>query len=208
MKSNERPDFETLIDWLEGRLPAEAAQALARELGLAGEETQADLEWLQGFLQASRTARLVAPPAALRQSLRQRFAEFAAGRRPAAFFQRLRAALTFDSRLHPASAGVRAATSVRRRQFIYDTALAEIALDLRLRPEDGHINLLGQVFPSGDIAPESFSIHLFRGEAEAGITVSDDLGEFSFTGLPAGVYEIILSTDGFEILLSSVQIQI
>jgi hypothetical protein len=45
-----------------------------------------------------------------------------------------------------------------------------------------------------------------RGSNYAGRTSADELGEFFFTGLGSGDYEMILSTERFEIVLPTLKL--
>jgi hypothetical protein len=213
MNESNTARFAELLDWLEGRLPADEARALADRLQNADDRTQADLAWLRAFLQASQTVRLDAPPARVRATLRNRFADYAQAGQPPGFFRpdiyrRWLATLTFDSRAQPATAGLRsAAAEGLQRQLIYTTEVAEIALNLYPRPPDQRFNVTGQVFPKLDIPRDVFSVQLLRGALQAGLTMTDDLGEFAFDSVPAGEYELVISAGDFDIVIVSVQLQ-
>jgi hypothetical protein len=118
------------------------------------------------------------------------------------------ASLTFDSRSQMAAAGLRSADITgAQTQLIFSTPVAEVALNFQTRPQDQHINLFGQVFPLEDRPMQAFSVQLLSGAQEAGLASSDELGEFAFEGIPAGTYDLILSTDTFEVLIPSIQLQ-
>ncbi len=207
MKSQKRPKFAHLVDWLEGRLPEAEAEALSAALEKAGEETRADLAWLRSFLEISKELKLSAPPPRVRKELRRLFNEKSQERRQAGFFQRLQASLFFDSRKQAAAAGLRSvAREGQHRQMIFNTGVAEIALDIYTRREDGLVDLAGQVFPTEESAGFVFSVHLVRGSSQAGRTRADELGEFFFSGLAGGDYEMILSTQRFEIVLPTLKL--
>jgi hypothetical protein len=207
MTSYARPKFAQLLDWLEGRLPEAEAQALSAALEKAGVETQADLAWLRSFLEVSKKIKLSTPPPGVRKNLKRLFSEKSQDRRPAGFFQRLQASLFYDSQTQPAAAGLRSvAREGQHRQLIFNTGVAEVALDVYVRPEDGLVDLAGQVFPTEESAGFPFSIYLMRGSNYAGRTSADELGEFFFTGLGSGDYEMILSTERFEIVLPTLKL--
>ena len=71
-----RPDFRTLLDWLEGRLDADQAARVAAQVAAADERTLRTLDWLRGFLTTARELPLEEPPPAVRQSLKQYFARW------------------------------------------------------------------------------------------------------------------------------------
>ena len=208
MQKHSGPEFARILDWLEGKLPEEEAAALAAQLAAAGEETLADLNWLRSFLELSRKNKLASPPPELRHELRRLFVEYAGEHRPQNAFRRMLASLTFDSRSQMAAAGLRSADITgAQAQLIFSTPVAEVALNFQTRPQDQHINLLGQVFPLEDRPMQAFSVQLLSGAQEAGLASSDELGEFAFEGIPAGTYDLILSTDTFEVLIPSIQLQ-
>lgn len=71
-----RPDFRTLLDWLEGRLDTDRAEQVAAAVAEADEQTLRTVEWLRGFLSTARELPLEAPPPIVRQSLQQYFANW------------------------------------------------------------------------------------------------------------------------------------
>lgn len=71
-----RPDFRTLLDWLEGRLDADKAERVAVQVAEADERTLRTVDWLRGFLTAARGLPLEEPPPTVRQSLKQYFARW------------------------------------------------------------------------------------------------------------------------------------
>ena len=199
--------FARLVDWVEGRLTEEEAAAIARELERADEATRADVAWLRAFLQVSENIVLASPPPKVREELLQRFEAYAQERRKPGFLQRLMATLTFDSRVHMATAGARAAgAETSQQQLIYSTDVADVALSIQPHAHEPSFDVSGQVMPSGDMAPDIFSVQLLRGTEEFGITTTDDLGEFTFESVPVGTYEMVLSSESFEILIEPVEL--
>lgn len=188
-----------LLDWLEGRLSDEEAQVVAREVEAGGEALQAEVAWLQRFHQARQSVRLASPPPSVRENLKERFRVMIAERRPPSLLQRFLATLTFDSHAGVASAGTRSA-SVQglERQLIFTTSAAEVALNLQPRPHDHLLHIAGQLFMDA-IADGPFSVQLLDATTEVALTATDDLGEFTFTAIPAGDYELIISSDLFEV---------
>jgi hypothetical protein len=208
MKQPNSLHFPQLLDWLEGRLPEAQARAIVERLQTADEATQADLAWLRRFQEIRQSIRFVPPPAEVRDALKRRFEAYAQDRQAPGFFRRLLAELTFDSRTQWAVAGVRSAAGEGlQHQFIYTTEVAEVALNLQPSGADRYIVLTGQVFPIGDIAPNAFSLQLLRGNLEAGLATTDELGEFAFAAVPAGEYDLILSADRFEIVIPAIPLQ-
>jgi hypothetical protein len=207
MNDSNTPRFSELLDWLEGKLPPAEAQAVAERLETADAATQADLDWLRLFLQARQFVRYASPPG-VRETLRARFAAYAEAREPPGFFRRWLATLTFDSRAQPAAAGLRsAADEGTQRQLIYTTEAAEIALTVHSTLPDKNFIVTGQIFPAGDIPAHAFSVQLLRDVLEVGLAAADELGEFTFTNLPAGDYEIVVSAGQYEVVIPPLRIQ-
>lgn len=209
MNKPESIPFSRILDWLEGKLPEDEARAIAEQLPMADEATQADLAWLREFQAIKGAVKMASPSAEVREVLRRHFADYARPRPPPGLFRRLIADLIFDSRTQPVLAGLRsAAAEGLQRQLIYTTEVAEVALNIQPIAEGQRLAVTGQVFPTTDAAPEAFSIQLLRQALQAGLTTADELGEFAFDGVPADEYEIILSTAQFEVVIPSVPLRV
>lgn len=205
---------ERIWDWLEGRLSAQEAATVAAQVAGADVATQAEVAWARAFLKVSETVVVEAPPPQVHQKLQQLFTAHwqqrpttlartttATGESQPGFFQRLVAALTFDTYLQPGLAGVRSAESMTTRQLVYSAGVADVALNLRRDQTAGRHTLLGQLLPTGDLQPATVSVQLLHNQREAGITLADDLGEFAFADLADGEYQLILSADQLDLLL-------
>lgn len=203
--SQEKIDFETLADWAEGRLPEVEARAVEERLADADEATRADAEWLRSFSRASKEVVLEDPPAEQRAELGRIFESYAEGRRQPGPLRRLVATLSFGG-MQPL-AGVRSAASQESQgQLVYTTEAVDIALNFRRRPGDGRLDLDGQVFPNDDEEPEAFGVQILLGTEEVATTATDELGEFAFEGVEPGEYQILLSGEQVEILISPVEL--
>ena len=187
MSDRREVPFERLLDWLEGQLSEEEATAIEKQVGVAGAGTQDVVAWLRAFQQVSEDVVLGTPPRSVHEALRRRFRSQAAGQRRPGILRRLAAALTFDSSLQPALAGVRSPGSLngadQARQLIYQTEVAEIALNLQQQPGDAGFDLLGQVYPLAHSAPPHFSVQFLCDGDEIALTTTDELGEFFFQGV-------------------------
>jgi len=199
-------EFQHLADWAEGHLSEEEARAIEARLADAGEATRAGAEWLRAFSHLSESVVLDEPPAEVREELTRRFEAYAEGRRQPGPVRRLVAALSFEGGAQ-AAFGVRSAAARESQgQLVYTTGAADIALNFRRRPGDGSLDLDGQVFPAGD-EPEDFGVQLLRGATEVDTTATDDLGEFTFRAVPPGEYQILVSGDRVEILISPIELR-
>jgi hypothetical protein len=200
--------FSQLVDWVEGRLPEEEAQAVEEQLAIADSATLADVAWLRKFIRATEDSDLESPPPEVRRTLIARFEAHAEGRRPPGFLKRVVATLTFDEGLRPA-VGVRSAGAQgARRQLVYSADDLDVALNFLPRARDKDFDLDGQVLPRDDVELGYFSVQLLQSETELGITATDDLGTFAFESIPSGVYEIILSTDRVEVSIAPVELNV
>lgn len=203
--------IERLLDWLEGRLSSEASQAISAQVAAADETVQADVTWLRAFLRLSDIVVLEDPPPTVHAALVQRFAEqrqnslptgtqgVTQGEPSLGFWQRIIATLTFDSHLQPGLAGARGAEQPRTRQLIYNSAVADIALNLY--QEANTLTILGQILPTGALAPENCAVQVLRNERSVGLVLADALGEFSFKGLPPGDYQLTVTGDQFDLTI-------
>jgi hypothetical protein len=198
--------IEQLVDWLEGRLsPTEAAE-VEQQVHMAGPAVEPEVAWLRAFLRISQEVTLVEPPPSVRQALTERFAAYAQSQRAPTIFERIVAALTFDSGLLPAPVGVRAA-SARTRQLVFAAPQLDVVLNVEPRSDNERVDLLGQILPTiAGSLPEPFAIQLLQGESEAAIAMSDDLGEFEFSALASGSYQLVISNESMEILLPIFQL--
>ena len=203
---HEKISFERLADWVEGRLSEDEARAVEEHVAGADEATRAEVAWLRAFARTSEDTVLDAPPPEVREELTRRFEAYAEGRRSPGLLRRVVASLSFDSGLQPAFGVRSAASGEAQRQLIYATDAAEIALNVRSRA--GSLDLDGQVFPAGDEDPASFSVQLLSGTDEVGITGVDELGEFGFQDVPPETYQILISSDRVEILISPIELRV
>jgi hypothetical protein len=196
------PDFEKILDWLEGRLPEDEAAAVARYVESAGPEVRSEVDWLREFREISAGTVFDTPPPEVRETLARRFESRA--RKPG-LLERMLASLTFDSGRQSALAGVRSGGAQEsRQQLVYATDLADVAVNIQQR-QNRRLDLSGQIFPTGDVEPEGFIVQLLRGSKEAGITIADDLGEFAFRELEPDTYELVLSNGEYEILIPPIE---
>ena len=201
-------DFERLLDWVEGRLSEEEARKV--EEMMTAESVRTEAEWLRAFVRVSEETTLEKPPPEVRETLARRFRSYAEKteeKNQPGFLERILATLTFDSDAQPAMAGFRSAGGGRSsRQLVYNAEVAEIALNVRGRPNNGHVDVYGQVFPDVDEDPGAFSVQLLKGADEVGLTAADELGEFAFEGVEPGTYEMVLSAAQVEFLITPVEI--
>jgi hypothetical protein len=208
MNDSKNSRFSELLDWLEGRLPPEEAQVVTERLETADTATQADLDWLRLFHQVRQSIQTALPPPSVRATLQERFAAYAETRELPGLFQRLLAMLTFDSRTQLVTVGLRSvADDTEPRQLIYTSESAEIVVTIQPTLPDKNFTVTGQIFPLRDTPADAFSVQLLKDVREVGLVAADDLGEFTFTNLPAGEYSMVVSAGEYEVVISSLYLQ-
>ncbi|MEZ4677630.1 MAG: hypothetical protein R2932_25785 [Caldilineaceae bacterium] len=211
--------FEQLVDWVEGKLDATDAALVAAAVA-ANPELQTTIDWLEQFSSVRQQVTLADPPSTVQRALMARFVErhqpTTATMQPSAqqapeettpgFFQRLLATLTFDSSTGLAPAGVRSATTPDERQYLYHTAIAEIALNVQQDSNLPQVTLWGQVFPLDDhLDPAGLTVQVLQDAKEMDVTTTDEYGEFSFS-IPTGLYEIVLMSDSNEVSIERLEV--
>jgi hypothetical protein len=207
MAQHESPTTAELTDWLEGRLTAESAAALTHQIE-NDPALQEQVAWLRDFLQISQTTILASPPAGVHEGPNVAFAAYAKGKRPSGWLETLVATLTADNWQRPALAGVRNVTLRHEpRQLVYNSDLADVALNAQMQAGSGLVDLSGQIFPLDDSEPTDFLVQLLRDDLEIRLTSCDTLGKFSLTGLPAGTYHLLLSSDRAKIEIGPVVLE-
>lgn len=200
------PGADQLMDWLENRLPAEEAAALAQSVQ-RDPALQQQAAWLREFLQLSAGVVLADPPADVRRAAHVAFAAFAQSRQPPGLLQTFRALLASDSWQRLSLAGVRNVTlQSAPRQLIYSSDLADVALNIRARGAGPQIDLDGQIFPLDDSDPAGFVVQLLQDGVERRLTICDAVGKFGISGLPAGAYALVAAGDQGEIELGPIEL--
>lgn len=199
MERKNKPSFEKLADWIEGRLSSQEAEAIATQVA-ADETLQADVAWLRTFHQNRQQTVFAAPPANLRSELNRQFAAYAAANRPTTLWERITAVLKFDSQTQPTAVGVRS-SSATERQLVYTTSHADVALTIQLQTLDKTFQLFGQVLPTHTDTLDTFSVQLFQYNQERIFTTTDEGGEFVLEEMPGGHYDLAIGNDQYQILI-------
>ena len=200
--------FELLLDLVEGRLDEATAVALTDSIQ-SNSELQADMAWIKNFGSLSQDIVLATPDPSVHDVLKRRFEVYAQDRRQPSFFQRIKAALTFDSQTQFALSGVRSAGQQgQERQVVYGTDVADIALNILPRPQDEQFNLYGQVFPLTDETREVYTVQLLHDAVEWQVATTNQLGEFWFEAMPSQTYEVVVIGDQFELVIAPLSVNL
>jgi len=173
--------FETVLDWVEGRLDEQAGEQVRLAVA-ADPELAALAQWIRTFQRAAAPLRLEAPPPAVRESLIQRFA--ARNPPPPSPVQRVRAVITFDSALSAPVLGIRAGAPRGTRHLVLESDQADVALDLY--PEGQAVRVEGQLLPRADAASGAGVVELRRGEDLLAVVQADETGVFALPPVPRG----------------------
>lgn len=206
MAGTERPSFEYLIAWLEDRLDRDHAARIVADLANPDRATQDRIEWLRRFLERSRAVVLADPPSELTATLVARFEASRTAHRPG-MFERLRATLTFDSRLHPLAAGIRQGGSLDpRRNLVFTAESVDVAIDVFPTGATEVVEVAGQIFEVGKGAGDWAMVQLLADGMEVAVTGIDRHGEFILTGIPVGDYELVVTSEGAELILAPVSL--
>lgn len=111
--------------------------------------------------------------------------------------QKVLAVLQIDLAPGKAAFGERSASAARSRQMLFSAG--ENSVDLRIAKTEKGFSLRGQILGEG------FANCVIKlGEFE---TVSNELSEFSFTGVSGGKYDLTLQTSETEIVIEDLEIQ-
>ncbi|MGH9185675.1 MAG: hypothetical protein ACRD0U_07675, partial [Acidimicrobiales bacterium] len=200
------PDFASLVDWVEGRLDADADARVAEAVAAGDERTTRTVEWLRGFLATTQSLPLHQPPAIVRQNLRRHFTRRSEARRtlvrPA---HELTATLLFDSRKDLALAGVRAADDADDTLHLaFTTDRADVVLDVRRHGKD-RVRIEGQV-----LLAESSPAPIFEATASGpGFAIrtveGDELGRFCLLAVPGSATELRI-TNGDLLIVAALDL--
>lgn len=201
-------NFARLVDWMEGRLPAEEAGKVREAVAGADDATLADVAWLRRFFAATGNAPTESPPGELRDALVGVFEAHAGGRQAPGIVERVVAALTFDSNLQPATGLRTVGGRASRRQLIYGTDAFDLIVNVLARGTDNDLDLDGQVLSREGEDAEFLSAQLLRDGEEQAISAIDELGSFAFGRVPRGGYELVLSTDRLEMSIRPLDVDL
>ncbi len=183
--SRPEPTFATLLDWVDGRLDPEQAQAIAEQARGGDPRLVATVEWLRGFLDVAGSLPLSTPPPIVRQRLRQQYAarlETGSTRtsRPAA----VSADLVFDSLVDLRATGTRGGNDVMDvRHLAYSSESADVVLDVH-PAGSGAVRLEGQVLPIEEISDPCFEARITSPSKELRSLEGDVLGRFHVADVP------------------------
>lgn len=184
------PGFERLIDFLDDRLDEAEASRMAAHLSTNCNTCVETRNWYLQVKSIAASDDSSAPPAwVFKRAVRI----FETGHKPrlAARVGQAIASLVFDSFARPALAGVRS-TETANRQLLYSAG--DYTVDLQVASaEHARADLMGQVLMEGEAAFDAVSglkLDIARGGKVVFSVKTDGMGEFKFSGLEYGVYDL------------------
>ena len=200
------PGFERLIDHLDGRLEAAAAETVAAHLAAGCQRCISDQTWYESVRRVTAADDSIAPPLWV---LKMATRIFESERNRPALSARLGsivAALVFDSRRGPVLAGVRTTQWVDH-QFLYRAD--DFKIDLRLESSGQRVNLRGQILREGESLFESTSgasLELIRDGKPVHSTCTNQVGEFTIPAIESGRYDLRIEAGGVSITVPALPI--
>lgn len=202
-ENNVSPEFELLVDWVEGHLDADASAEVSAAVSADHPEATTSVEWLQEFLRLTRAMPLHEPPPIIRQHLVRYFTRWSRAR--AALDSprlELRASLLFDSRLDLAPVGVRGANDVEGSVHLaYTTDYADLVLDVSHLGSD-LVRLDGQVLLTDDSQAHIFEAATTGPSGNRRTIDGDALGRFCLVDVPADATELRVTNGDLTIVVA------
>ncbi len=197
------PTFETLLDFVENRLPEATHDQVMAHLTSPCDVCQAEVQAISDMLHLLKKEQLAEPPpSVVRRAIHlfKRLQEQRIGDgRP-----RMMAHLLFDSR-HIARAVAARGVVGQERQMLY--SVEGLDIDLQVSGEDSQrtIRLIGQVMPADDDPSQvqGCQIRLEQEEEVTATVTADELGTFVFPAVVPGDYELWLDLPQAEVWIPS-----
>jgi len=185
------PTFETLLDFLENRLPKALVDQVTAHLALPCAACQGEIEGMRDVLQLLRDEHLSEPSSVAVQRAVRLFGRFYE-RPPSDERPRLIARLLFDNLLVPGAASVRGIEN--ERQLLYRAEDFDIDLQIADEGSQGPLRLLGQVMTLADDLSQVRGglVRLTLEDDVAASATTDELGTFTFQAIAPGDYELWL----------------
>ena len=196
------PDYKILVSYFENTLnPLEKAKA-DEHLSAPCPACKRKLAQLRTVFTAAATDKTVAPPPdVLKRAIAIHQKQAKARANP---ILRVLATLQFDSRLQLSAMASRG--TARTHQMLYSAQHVDI--DLKITPEHGEHNLVGQILAEEKTAQGSIAFVTLQNEAGESLKgVETDLfGQFAFRQVPSGTYDLVFDLGSQEISINNLEL--
>jgi hypothetical protein len=196
------PGYETLVNYLENTLnPLERAE-MEEHLSAPCPACKRKVEQLRTLFAAAATDKTVAPPAeVLNRAIAIHQEQAKAGTNP---ILRALATLQFDSRLQLSAMASRGAA--RTHQMLYSAQHVDI--DLKITPEHGEHDLVGQILAEEKTAEGSSAFVTLQNEAGESLkgVETDSFGQFAFRQVPSGTYDLLFDLGSQEVSITRLEL--
>ncbi len=194
-------DLELVLDWLEGKLDRDTADRVRALVEEADPGQRQTVDWLRSFLNGARGVVLQDPPRSVTDAVLTQLGEPGRLRWPG-LIERIRAALTFDSRLHLLAAGTREVGLLDPTyHLVFSAQETDIALDVHATTSGSVVDLEGQVLTATE-AGEWILVQLVDDQGkEAGLAAIDQFSQFSLPGISRARYELVITGPRREIVV-------
>ena len=200
------PEFERLIDYLDGLLDAASTEVIAAHLASGCRDCASVRDWYESVISiAASDDTMEPPPWVLKRAIRI-FENMRPQASLPARIRQLAASLVFDSLARPSMAGARLMEPddhqllYRAGDYHIDLQIAQIA--------DECFDLKGQILKEGEYAFESVAdlqLALIRND-ETIRSTTNEIGEFSFPSVEGGFYEMCIETGEITITIAALNI--
>lgn len=182
-----RPTFTELVDWLDGRLSPEAADAVATSVSSGDPVTVESVEWILEFVDGAASMPLQEPPPELGSRLRGVFDQLHRPRRGRDWTD---AVLLHDARSHRAAAGS-SPLDDGDVHLAFDCEIGRFVLDATPSgTSEVDVQGLIRLAPGADGVDLAF---LGRGDLRRAVRSTPD-GRFDARGVPVEVDELWLTS--------------
>lgn len=183
-----RPSFTDLLDWVEGRLVPERADAVASYVAQGDPLTVESVEWIRDFLEDARSMPLAVPPPDLSARLRNVFVGLHSPDLDAGWSD---ASLLYDTRTGLAAAGVRSLDD-DGVHLAFDSDLGRFLLDAT-PAGPGEVDIQGLI-RLAEAGPDGVDVaFLQRGTLRRASRATTD-GRFDVRAVPVDVDELWLTS--------------
>ena len=182
--------FAQLIDHLDEKLEAAAAESVAAHLASGCRQCASDRTWYEGFRGVAAADDSIEPPPWV---LKRAIKVFEGARDRGGFTARLGAiiaTLVYDSLGGPAPAGART-TEWSDHQLLYRAD--DFSIDLLVESSGEQMNLRGQILREGEFLFEStagIALDLLLEGESIQSTHTNDVGEFTIPAIDLGRYDL------------------